>query len=111
MALTIADYPDPRDPANPLPTAYAWLSFLSLDLQSSSGRILFDVHPSEAAWQGQPVGQVSVSLGQGVDGAHFPSLDELMADAEFAEAYSVLGTKLYGAALASVPTFAGATPA
>ena len=111
MALSIKNYPDPRDPANPLPTGYAWLSFLALDLRAGSGRLAFDVHPSESAWQGQPVGQVAISLGQGVGASHFPSLDELMGDPEFAAAYQVIGSKLYGAALSTLPAFEGATPA
>lgn len=111
MALTIVNFPDPRDPAHPLPTAYAWLSYLALDLRAKTGRILFDVHASESSWQGQPVGQVGVSLGQGVGLDHFPTLDELMADPEFASAYATIGAKLYAASLASVPSFAGATSA
>lgn len=107
MALNIPQIADPRDPANPLRDAYGWLASLTLDMVAGSGRIAIRVHPNEAAWQADPVGSLSLALGQ--RGA--PTLADLMADADFAAAFNTLGSKLYGLAVAHVPELAGATQA
>lgn len=102
-----------------LTNAYAWLSGLALDLSANTGRCVLNVNPDEAAWQSTPVVQVAVSLGQvltpgdptaspPVEPTLFPTLSELMSDPEFAQAYSVIGAKLYAALLAH-PALAGAT--
>lgn len=127
MALNIPKYPDPRDPANPLSDAYAWLSEIALDLRGNAGRLTLNVHPNEAAWTAAPVAQLGISLGQilvpatpgdptaippvpATPAVTFPTLADLMADADFASAYNTIGAKLYAAALAH-PRLAGATEA
>lgn len=116
MALIIPSYPNPHDPANPLVDAYAWMASLILDLASGQGQIVLNIHPSEATWQSPPVAQLGIALGQvlgpgpeGEPAVAFPSLDELMADAEFAAAYATIGARLYAAAVATHPALAGAT--
>lgn len=112
MALIIPNFPNPHDPGHPIANAYAWLAGLALDLAHDQGSIVFNIHPNEESWQAQPIGQVTIALGQKVfvtGTTLFPSLSELMADPEFQEAYEVIGRKLYGAALGS-PQFAGAIP-
>lgn len=89
-----------------LDAAYCWISHLILDLRSLRGRVVLDVHPTAANWQLIPVEQIEVFTGQQI-----PSLAALMADAEFAAAYNVIGTKLYTAIAAHHPEFAGATEA
>jgi hypothetical protein len=115
MALLIPSFPDPRDKANPLVDVYAWISGLSLDLFSNQGQVVFNVNPNAASWQDRPVDQFGIALGQvlgpGPEGgppATFPTLAEFMADPEFAAAFAVIGAKLYAAALATHPAFAGA---
>lgn len=118
MAVQLETYNNPYDPANPIQDAYAWLSFLAIDLRSDNGRIELTVNPNEAAWQATPLGTISVALGQVYTPAdpsadppvvevRMPRLDELMSDPDFAQAYNTIGTKLYGAALAVVPALSG----
>lgn len=96
MALTIPSYPDPRDPDHPLTNAYAWIAALQLDLRGGGGAVVLSIHPRESAWRGQPAGVLRVGLGEHLTpGGRFPTLDELMADPEFAGAYAVIGRKLY----------------
>ncbi len=112
MALSVPEYPNPFDPANPLENAYAYLAGLGLDISNGSGRMTLNVHPNEAAWQGVPVGQVSITLGEvlvaGDEPVTFPTLTELMEDEAFASAYATIGAILYGHAL-NHPAFDGAT--
>jgi hypothetical protein len=129
MALTIPSYPIRFDPANPISNAYAWLAGVYLDLSSNSGRVVLNVHPNAASWQSPPVDQVAVALGQvfggpgatsgpdpGLPAVRFPTLGELMADPgpvgdtgiSFAQAYAVIGLKLYAELAARVPALAGA---
>jgi hypothetical protein len=119
MALNIPTYPNPYDPANPLSNVYAWISRLELNIAAGVGRMTLDLNPNAAAWAAAPLGQVGISLGQvltpgnptanpPVAAESFPTLAELMADAEFASAYATIGQKLYAAALRH-PSFSGAT--
>ncbi len=125
MALGIPSYPSPFS-STPITGAYAWLSFIALDLFSGQGRVVFNVNFAETDWSKPPVDQVSVSLGQTLKAATpgdanaeppvaetpavaFPSLAELMADPEFAAAYNVIGTKIYQQAAAKVQAFSGAS--
>ena len=127
MALNVPEFPDPRDPANPLKNAYAWLAWWALDLSNDTGRLVLNIHPNEAAWTAAPVAQLGISLGQVLVPAkpgdptadppvpatpevRFPTLEALMADPEFVAAYNTVGAKLYAASL-NHPKLAGATPA
>ena len=118
MALNIPEYNNPYDPANPVQNAYAWMSFLAVDLLSNSGRFQLNVNPSESAWTAQPLGTHSVALGQVYTPANpgatppvaevrMKRLDELMADPEFAAAFNTIGSKLYTEALSVVPALSG----
>jgi hypothetical protein len=114
MALLIPSFPNPHDKANPLVDVYGWISSLNLDLFSSQGQVVFNINPRESAWQDRPIDQLGIALGQvlgpGPEGgppATFPTLAEFMADPEFAQAYTTMGAKLYAAALATHPAFAG----
>ena len=106
--------------------AYAWLSFIALDLFAGSGRVVFNINPTADDWDKPPVAQVSVSLGQmltpatpgdpnatppvpATEAVTFDTLQDLMSDPEFAQAYATVGAKLYARAAAKVPAFAGAT--
>jgi hypothetical protein len=92
MARQIPSFPDPRDPSAPLADAYAWLAGLALDLATGQGQFTINVHPHEAAWQSPPVAQIGIALGQVLGpGVTSPTLAELMADPEFAQAYTVIG--------------------
>jgi hypothetical protein len=120
MALNIPTYANPFDPANPLTNVYGWTAFLALDAFADQGRLQLSINPNEAAWKAQPLATLSVSLGQVFTPANtnatppvaavaFPTLDELMADAEFAAAYEVIGQKLYAALVANHPALTDAT--
>lgn len=107
MALSVPSIADPRNPAVPVVNAYAWLSSLRLDMATNSGAIVLTVNPSEAAWQAQPIASLSLALGQG----GMPTLDQLMADVAFAQAFNAIGSKLYALAATHHPDLAGSTPA
>lgn len=118
MALSIPTFPNPYS-STPLANAYAWLAFIALDLSTGQGRVAFNVHPSAEDWSKPPLGQLSITLGQDLNPpaaggpppppAVFPTLAELMTDPEFAEAYRVIGAKIYQHAAAKVPVFAGSS--
>ncbi len=120
MALSIPTFENPYDPSTPFQNAYAWTANLALDVFHGLGRITLNVNPNENAWQGSPIGQVSINLGevlvpasqdeQGdpVPEVRIKTLLELMTDPEFAQAYAVIGSKLYAEAIKH-PKFAGAT--
>lgn len=121
MALRIPQFENPFDPSNPFADAYAWTAGLGLDLFAGQGRVTANVNPNENAWQSPPIDQVSISLGDELSPAVYDqdgnvvtpavkvkTLAELMADPEFAQAYQVLGGKLYQE-LAKHPKFSGAT--
>lgn len=110
MAINISEYTNPFDPNTPLTNVYGWLSFIALDIASGSGRMTINLHPNEAAWQGQPLDQINIDLGQllkPADPAANPpteaifayKLEELMAIPEFAAAYNAIGQILYQMAL------------
>jgi hypothetical protein len=108
MARQIPSFPNPHDPANPLVDAYGWISGLNLDLFSNQGQFVLNINPNAAAWQSPPVAQIGIALGQVLaSGTTSPTLAELMADPEFAAAFTVIGAKLY--AIADLhPALAGA---
>jgi len=111
MAMNIPSFPIPYS-STPIGNAYAWLSFFSIDLFAGRGRVVYNVNPTSGDWDKSPVGQISVSLGQEIDGGeHYPTLAELMADPEFAAAYNVIGAKLYQHAAERLPVFAGSSQA
>lgn len=107
MALQISSFENPFDPANPLANVYAWTASLGLDIFAGTGRVTLNVNPNPEAWQAPPIGQIPISLGEVVERAVFEdgievspevrvkTLAELMADPEFAQAYQVIGSKLY----------------
>lgn len=110
MALQIPSFPNPFDNDNPLENAYAWLAGIGLDIRANQGLATFNVHPTESAWESAPVAQVQIALGETlvfadptadppVEVIKFPTLDELMADPEFAAAYNLIGSKLYAHAI------------
>jgi len=125
MALGILSYPNPCS-STPMTNAYGWLSFIALDLFQGTGRVVFNINPTADDWDKPPVAQVSVSLGQtltpatpgdpnatppvpATEAVTFDTLQELMADPEFAAAYRVIGAKIYQQAAAKVPAFAGSS--
>lgn len=106
MAIEIPTFPNPFDANNPLTNLYAWMSFIAFDVSSSSGRLVLNIHPNEAAWSNLPLEQIDIALGQllqpgdpdaepPVAPIHFPTIAELMAIPEFAEAYLTIGAILY----------------
>jgi hypothetical protein len=110
MAINIPEFPNPFDPNTPLTNVYAWLSFISLEISSGSGKLTLNLHPNEAAWQGQPLAQIDIALGEPLkDGdpnaeppiapINFPTLLELMTIPEFVSAYNTIGGILYQKAL------------
>lgn len=107
MALNVPSIADPRDPAHPVQNAYAWLSFLSVNMASNSGAIVLTVNPNADAWQARPIATLDLALGQkGV-----PTLDALMAEPAFAAAFNTIGQRLYALAAEHHPDLEGATPA
>ena len=120
MAISIPSYPNPFEPAKPVVAAYAWTSFIALDLFANQGRLQLNINPNLTSWSAPPMGTISVALGQVFVAANpaavppvaevrFPRLDELMADPAFASAYNTIGSKLYAALLLYHPALAGAT--
>lgn len=107
MALNIPSIENPFDPNNPLTDAYAWIVNISLDIYSNNGRVILNINPNEEAWSAPAMRQVSIELGQitkpinenNDTEVRVKTLSELMADPEFAQAYSVLGAKLYAEVL------------
>jgi hypothetical protein len=125
MALNIPSFPNPFDASHPLANAYAWISFLALDANAGTGRLVLNVHPNvDAASTSKPVCQLPITLGEvlvkstsafdgstpAVESFTFPSLVTLMSDPEFASAYQTIQAKLE-AALIQVPALAGSTHA
>lgn len=103
MSLRLPSYPDSHY-AEPLTDAYAWVSMVAIDFGANSGRIAVNIHPnSQSAAAGKvPLDQLGMAMGR-----DFPSLAELMGDAEFASAFGVIRTKLYDR-LKALPAFQGA---
>lgn len=113
MALSIATYPNPTDPNNPLADAYCWITTLTVDSLRGSGTVVLQVHPNEAAWQGVPLDRLTFSLGEqltfpgdGSEPVRFATLGQLMADPDFAAAFATVVGKLYET-VAATPAFAG----
>jgi hypothetical protein len=117
MAFVVPSFPDPHDPETPLANAYVWRSKVTLDVATGQGEMVMNVHPREATWQSSPVDKIVIRLGEVLapgDGwsppVSFPTIDEFMADPEFAAAYATIGAKLDAAAVARHPLLAGAVP-
>jgi len=119
MSLQIENYPDPTS-VTPISAAYAWINSLTLDFRANSGQgagsIMVGVNRSAAdaaallpAVVGVPVqlGQTLVPANGDTPAVVFPTFAELLADPEFAAAFSTVRAKLYTALLA-VPAFASA---
>jgi hypothetical protein len=102
MSLILPDYPDPQGaPGDVIPRAYAWIEHLQLGFSDGSGRIVLWIHRSPeaaATWTDPeqpntpPADQEEFHPGDGV----IPTLPDLLADPEFAAAFDVIRTQLYG---------------
>ena len=119
MAIAVPEFTSPFDPANPVKDAYLWIASLALDNAAGTGRLTLNIHPNAAAHTAQPLAQINVTLGQvfqmgnqmaepPVPEIAFPTLAQLMNDPEVANAYAMLGAKLYAALVAIVPALNGA---
>jgi hypothetical protein len=113
MPLVIPTVADPRDPASPIRNAHARITFFALDLLGHAGSIEFGVYASAAAADAgaQPITRVAVALGQKFGEHHFPTADELLADADLGASYARIVARFEALAAATVPALEGATTA
>ena len=81
-------------------SAYGWISFIALDTRQGEGRLVLNIHPTADDWRCVPAEQVSIALGSPI-----PTLAQFMADPDFAAAFQVIATKLYGAIVEHHPDF------
>lgn len=110
MPIQLPTYPNPYS-ALPLTNAIAWINFLSLDFSAAEphGRleVSINVDAAAAAAYKQPINKLGFVLGRDFGANHHvPSFAELMADPEFAAAFSVVRSKLYDMLL-TLPQFDG----
>lgn len=116
MSLSVLDHPNPYTVEN-LPVAYAYIGRLEMDFTTNMGQLRVDVYTDAAAALAdkQPVERPVIALGDFMgtaeDGTPIrtATLAELMADPEFAAAFSVIRAKLYSDVVRRHPAFAGAT--
>lgn len=114
MAIqNITTWANPYDPATPLTNVYAYAAGLGLDASNGSGQVTYNAHPNANAWTGTPIGQVSIQLGDvivpvngEIPAVVMPTLAELMANPQFAQAYTTIGQVLDAYAVQH-PAFAG----
>src|SRR4051812_37856619 len=103
MALNIPEFPSPYMAA-PFQNAYGWITSISLDFASQSGRLTVSVHASSADAGASPIGTVVLQLGQIVQAdpsgqVAISTLSELMENPDFVSAFNVLRTILYNEAI------------
>jgi hypothetical protein len=110
MALIVPSYPNPCDPNIPITNAYAWGSAAYFDLARGAGSLTLNINPNAEAWQGRPLDQIAVYFGDDLKGPEpMLSLAELMADPDFAAAFTMVVAKLYEAIKAAHPLLQDAT--
>ena len=108
-ALRLPSFPNPHDRNNPVANAYAYIGALTISFRDNTSTTVLHVHPNAAAWQDAPLGYIPIQGGEALAGdTHFPSLNEFMADPEFAQAFGVIAAKMYAQAK-NHPQCAGAT--
>lgn len=119
MAINIPSFKNPVDSSKPYVNAYGWITYLELDILNGEGRLIVNVHPSEANWTDSPIKRVPIALGEvwnlpnpnvtpPVEFSRCVTLSELMQNPDFAAAYLTIGNILYEAVLGK-PEFDGAT--
>lgn len=97
--LTVANFPDPQDPTNPIPVAIVRISGLSINFDSGYGELRLSAFRSNAAANdpaARPAADLTISLGQVFPAGKFPSIVEALADPDFANSWAILRGKLYG---------------
>lgn len=116
MSLQLPSFTPPYS-ATPIQNAYAWIANLLIDFRAMSGSLMMsiDASASDAAAGYPPIQGIAITLGQtlvpvngNTPAVTFPTLQELLADPEFAQAFGVIRTKLY-TQLLNHSTFAGST--
>lgn len=116
MHINIPSFPDPSRTI-PITNAYGWIAFEALDGNTGTGRITLNIHPDADSANAflTPATRLDVSLGEllnpaspGEPAMKFPSLMELMANPDFAQAYGIILYILY-TALLNHPKLEGST--
>lgn len=118
----IPTVPNPYRPSEPFQDGYGWVSRVrDLDFVTGEGTFRYNLHPSEADWQGRPVAEVDIAFGSvlrradptanpPVQEERMPMLHEILAaHPEAAQALGVFTAILDSYALQH-PRLAGGTP-
>jgi hypothetical protein len=80
---------------SPVENAYAWMSHIVVDFRRKSGTFRMDIHPHIDDWEKNPIGQISVSLGDSSDEENIKTLDQLLQIPEFKQSFEVIAFILY----------------
>jgi hypothetical protein len=125
MSMTIPTFRNPYDLTGaPLADVFGWIRVVCLDAATGVGRVVLSLNPNPAAsGTSPPIAEIPADLGAvlvagappAMDGStpevpavKFATLDELLADPEFAQAFGVILARLEREFL-KVPELAQAT--